>query len=101
MTMQKSQQIPLSELVLMDATSIDDCARLIGVSRSLLYDEIRKGKLIKKKIRNRSLVTKIERLRYLNTHSTSAQANFDEPIKAASTDAKNAVENVHEEWEAQ
>jgi len=64
----KSEQLHLSELVLMDATSIDDCARLIGVSRSLLYDEIRKGKLIKKKIRNRSLVTKIERLRYIKSY---------------------------------
>ena len=69
----QSQKIPLplSELVHMDATSIDDCARLMGVSRSLLFEEIRKGKLIKKKIRNRSLVTKKERLRYLNSYSTS------------------------------
>jgi len=70
----QSQQIPLplSELVHMDATSIDDCARLIGISRALLYEEIRRGKLIKKKIRNRSLVTKEERLKYINSESTSA-----------------------------
>lgn len=72
MKSKKISSSPLSELVQMDATSIDDCARLIGVSRALLYDEIRKGKLIKKKIRNRSLVTKKERLRYLNSYPTSA-----------------------------
>jgi hypothetical protein len=60
-----TEKYSLAELAVLDATSIDDAARLIGVSRCQAYAEIKSGRLKKTKIGGRSLITKRERLRYL------------------------------------
>ena len=63
----KSSSFPLSELIHMDATSIEDFARLISISRAKAFEEIKNGNLKKGKIGDRSVITRKERLRYLDS----------------------------------
>jgi hypothetical protein len=40
-----------------DAFSVEDFARRHGIGRTLVYDEIREGRLVARKVRSRTLVT--------------------------------------------
>lgn len=47
------------------AYSVDEAARLIGISRDLLYDEMRRGKLVSRKIGRRRVITRQALKQYL------------------------------------
>lgn len=42
------------------AYTVEEAARIVGVSRSLLYEEIRDGRLPVRKLRSRTLVRRLD-----------------------------------------
>ena len=47
------------------AVSIEEAARMLGISRTLLYDEIKAGRIKTKKIGSRTIIEVEELRRYL------------------------------------
>ena len=53
--------IPLSEIVFADATSVENFARLVGISRCQSYIEIKEGRLESFKVGKRRLISRLGR----------------------------------------
>jgi excisionase family DNA binding protein len=67
------------------AYSVDEAARLTGLSRDLLYDEMRRGKLSYIKVGRRRLITRqhLEQFLNLTPSSRSFPAGTASELKAA------------------
>jgi len=71
-----NNSLSICDLSALDATSIDNFALLVGISRAKAYSEVKSKRVNKIKIGARSLITREERIRYLDSLSCQQAAEL-------------------------